>query len=221
MSARLPHRARACRCCAMAWPIGAISLFRTTPRPFPTADRAAEDLRRPGGDRDRERAAVQRDQGGARAADRDSRDAAGHQQLADRRAAGVRRDRRARDRCAAAHRRRARLRRRATASGGLHGGTAERRSTRFARASRASRAARHRSARAVLAGAPVHVADVLEDRRDYALEGRGAASPASAAAGRADAARRPVVGAIGVAARVRACSPTSRSRCCRPSPTRR
>ena len=49
------------------------------------ADRAAPDLRRPGGDRDRERAAVQRDQGGARAADGDRRDPASHQQLADRR----------------------------------------------------------------------------------------------------------------------------------------
>ena len=46
------------------------------------ADRAAQDLRRPGGDRDRERAPVQRDQGGARAADGDRRDPAGHQQLA-------------------------------------------------------------------------------------------------------------------------------------------
>ena len=47
-------------------------------------DRAAADLRRPGGDRDRERAPVQRDQGGARAADRDRRDPAGDQRLADR-----------------------------------------------------------------------------------------------------------------------------------------
>ena len=40
------------------------------------ADRAGADLRRPGGDRDRERAAVQRDQGSAGAADRDRRDPA-------------------------------------------------------------------------------------------------------------------------------------------------
>ena len=44
-------------------------------------DRAAADLRRPGRDRDPERAPVQRDQGGARAADRDRRGAAGDQQL--------------------------------------------------------------------------------------------------------------------------------------------
>ena len=60
------------------------------------ADRAAADLRRPGGDRDRERAPVQRDQGGARAADGDGRDPAGHLAVADRRPAGVRCDRRAR-----------------------------------------------------------------------------------------------------------------------------
>ena len=50
-----------------------------------------------GDGRDRERAAVQRDEGGARAADRDRRSAEGDQRIADRRAAGVRRDRRARD----------------------------------------------------------------------------------------------------------------------------
>ena len=42
-------------------------------------DRPGPDLRRPGGDRDRERAPVQRDQGGARAADGDRRGAARHQ----------------------------------------------------------------------------------------------------------------------------------------------
>ena len=54
---------------------------------------AAADLRRPGGDRDRERAPVQRDQGGARAADGDGGDPQGHRQFAVGRAAGVRRDR--------------------------------------------------------------------------------------------------------------------------------
>ena len=54
-------------------------------------DRAAGDLRRPGRDRDPERAAVQRDPGGAGAADRHRRDPAGDQRLAHRRAAGVRR----------------------------------------------------------------------------------------------------------------------------------
>ena len=68
--------------------------------------RARRDLRRPGGDRDRERAPVQRDQGGAaqgraahrraersaRLPDGDQRRAARHQPVADRRRAGVRGD---------------------------------------------------------------------------------------------------------------------------------
>ncbi len=54
--------------------------------------RPAQDLRRPGGDRDPERAAVQRDQGGAGAADGHGRGAAGHQQIHGRRATGVRED---------------------------------------------------------------------------------------------------------------------------------
>ena len=55
------------------------------------ADRLLRDLRRPGGDRDRERPPVQRDEGGARAADGDERDPAGDLQLADRPPAGPRR----------------------------------------------------------------------------------------------------------------------------------
>ena len=55
---------------------------------------AAADLRRPGRDRHRERAAVQRDPGGAGAADRDGRNPQGDRQLAVRRAAGVRSHRR-------------------------------------------------------------------------------------------------------------------------------
>ncbi len=54
---------------------------------------AAADLCRPGGDRDRERAAVQRDQGGAGAADRHGGCAERHQQLGIRHRAGVRGDR--------------------------------------------------------------------------------------------------------------------------------
>ena len=68
------------------------------------ADRAAADLRRPGRDRDRERAPVQRDEGSARAADGDQRDPARDLELADRRAAGARRDRRARRAVCAMHR---------------------------------------------------------------------------------------------------------------------
>ena len=68
---------------------------RRLARPGPdaaAADRPAEDLRRPGGDRHRERAPVQRDAGGAGAADRHRRSAAGDQQLGGGRGAGVRQD---------------------------------------------------------------------------------------------------------------------------------
>ena len=76
------------------------SVRRPSRAPFSdAADRAAADLRRPGGHRDRERAAVQgaggaqpRPDRGARAADRDQRHPARHRQLADRCAAGVRYD---------------------------------------------------------------------------------------------------------------------------------
>ena len=54
--------------------------------------RPCSRLRRPGRDRDPERAPVQRDQGGARAADRDRGGAPGHQQLGRRHPAGVRQD---------------------------------------------------------------------------------------------------------------------------------
>ncbi len=84
-------------------------------------DRAAEDVRRPGGDRDPERAALQRDQGSARAADGDGGDPEGDQRIADGRAAGIRRDRQP---CRPAGRRllRQRLarRRRPAAPGGVH-----------------------------------------------------------------------------------------------------
>ena len=65
---------------------------RGEPGRSPTSRSRCSDLRRPGGDRDRERAPVQRDQGGARPADRDRRGAAGDQQLGGRHAAGVRQD---------------------------------------------------------------------------------------------------------------------------------
>ena len=72
------------------------------------ADRAGEDLRRPGGDRHRERAALHgaggpqpRPDGDPRAADRHQRDPARHLQLADRHPARVRRGRRERARASA------------------------------------------------------------------------------------------------------------------------
>ncbi len=74
--------------------IGAIGVARSD-RPLQAEGAgAAADLRRPGGDRDPERAAVQRDEGGAGAADRQRRSADSDQQLGVRRRAGVRAHRR-------------------------------------------------------------------------------------------------------------------------------
>ena len=59
-----------CRCCAKAARSARSSCAATRPAPFrPSEIALLADLRRPGGDRDRERAPVQRDQGRARAAD--------------------------------------------------------------------------------------------------------------------------------------------------------
>ena len=66
--------------------IGAINVNRAEPGRFADKEVApAADLRAPGRDRDRERAAVQRDQGGAGATDGHGRGAAGDQQLGGRR----------------------------------------------------------------------------------------------------------------------------------------
>ena len=62
--------------------IGVIFAAGSTSVPFSDKEvDAPPDVRRPGGDRDRERASVQRDEGGAGAADRHGRGAAGDQQL--------------------------------------------------------------------------------------------------------------------------------------------
>ena len=77
--------------------IGVMAVTCREPHPFSAKEiDLLSDLRRPGRDRDRERAAVQRDAGGAGAADRHGRDPEGHRQLAVGRAAGVRRHRRQR-----------------------------------------------------------------------------------------------------------------------------
>ena len=70
--------------------IGVIAVSRRSPGVFSASRRIAADLRRPGRDRHRERAAVQRDAGGAGATDRDGRHPEGHRQFAVGRAAGVR-----------------------------------------------------------------------------------------------------------------------------------
>ena len=75
-------RSSSCRCCATGRAIGLVSVTRQAPAAVPrTQRRAAADLRRPGGDRDPERAAVQRDAGGAGAPDRHRQRAEGDQPL--------------------------------------------------------------------------------------------------------------------------------------------
>ncbi len=92
-----------CRCCVRRTHRGHHRHPGRTAAVLRQADRAAPDLRRPGGDRHRERAAVQGARGaepradrGAGAADGHQRDPAGHRRVADRRAAGARRHRRER-----------------------------------------------------------------------------------------------------------------------------
>ena len=84
-------------CVPLVWNGKGIGAFGVARLPMKTlqrqGDRADQDLRRPGGDRDPEREDVQRDAAGAGAADRHGRDPEGHRRLARRRAAGVRRHR--------------------------------------------------------------------------------------------------------------------------------
>ena len=78
-------------------PIGLIVVTRKEPGAFAAHHvQLLADLRRPGRDRDREHAAVQRDPGSAGAADRDRRHPEGDREFAVGRAAGVRGDRRQR-----------------------------------------------------------------------------------------------------------------------------
>ena len=92
--------------CSIAWApmlweergIGSIAVLRQPPKAVHRKGiDVAQNFRGPVGDCDPERADVQRDQGGARAADGDGGSAEGDQRIAHRRAAGVRRDRRACD----------------------------------------------------------------------------------------------------------------------------
>ena len=70
--------------------LGSFTIYRREVRPFDTDDdRAAAELRRPGRDRDRECAAVQRNARSAGAADRHRRNPQGHRQFAVGRAAGI------------------------------------------------------------------------------------------------------------------------------------
>ena len=128
------------------------------------------DLRQPGRDRDRERAAVQgaagaqpRGHRGAGAADGNGRDPARHQQLADRHPAGVRRDRR--ERRAPVRRDRLSLIRR----GGRRARSTRRRApSAVARAARTVQSASCRtdrlSSRALLERRTVHMHGLLDPR---------------------------------------------------------
>ena len=78
-AAHLAGRAVVARRCADRRPRARASAGRAVHRP---ADRAGQHLRRPGGDRDRERAAADRTARGAGAADGDRRSAAGDQCVA-------------------------------------------------------------------------------------------------------------------------------------------
>ena len=96
----LPHRPGGAHAAGRRPPIGAIAVNRREGRPFTAeADRAARDLRRPGGDRDRERPPVpgararNRDlERGPRAADGHRGDPRRHLELADRPRARLRQD---------------------------------------------------------------------------------------------------------------------------------
>ena len=188
-------------------------------------DRADEDLRRPGGDRDPERAAVQRDAGVARAADGHLRRAAGDQRIAHRRAAGVR------DHC--------------RARGGvdgralLPGDAARRRSVAPGQPARRQRGRHVRAARC-LAAAPARQ-HLDRGARDTPARRGQRGRPAGAARRRVragDEARlrtggfpqRPVPCRCCATSRSSArspstaprpaCTPTRKWRCCRPSPAR-
>ena len=173
----------ACRCCARDSRSASSRLHAPSVRPF--TDKQIElrrDLRRPGRDRHRERAAVRGGAGAharadrvARAADGDERDAQVISALADRSAAGVRRDRsRARRGCATAEfGHRLRLRRRTLPRRGAHGDAA-RLAANCSRACSDRRRTRHVAGRASLdRRVIVHIPDVQRairntSRRDAA-----------------------------------------------------
>ena len=215
----------ACRCCARAGRSARCRVLARARRHAAAPGRPAADLRRPGGDRDRERAPVQRDQGGAGAADGDGGDPEGHRELADRRAAGVRRDRAERD---AADRRS--LRRRATLSTArlLHLVALRRVDSREAmsalQAAFPMPIAGPRIGRGDPSRAPSHIEDVRNRCRTTTARAMARHARITAQCSCVPMLREGVaIGSICVdaAASPGESSPTSRSSCSRPSPTRR
>ena len=77
------------RCCEKAFPSGRFRSVAGGAAFYGKADCAAQNLRRPGRDRHRERAVVSGTQGIAGTTDRDERDPGRHRQLADRYSAGA------------------------------------------------------------------------------------------------------------------------------------
>ena len=204
--------------------IGMISVTRVEPRLLCAASRrAAADLRRPGGDRDRERAPVQRDQGSARAADRDRRGPARDQRLGDRDAAGLRRHRRARrapDRCETRIRlplrrradpHRERPRREPRGPGGCAQGVPDAPGDGVGHRAR-RRATAWWSTSATCSRIPTSDYQTLDIAR-FAGYRAVLAVPMLR--------EREIVGAIAVTRAEPGRSPNARSTCCRPSPTRR
>ena len=189
--------------------------------------RAAQDLRRPGGDRDPERAAVQRDQGGAGAADGDGGGAAGDQRDRSTDAQPVF------DKILESCERRSPARTTAwcsasTASGACEPGRLRRDRAREADADGAipcaagDRDAASIAARAHRARIVVNVGDTAGRVRRAMRRMQRTSGCRLRSAVRADAAR--TAGDRrdrGRPRRDRACSATRRWRCCRPSPTRR
>ena len=185
------------------------------------------DLRRPGGDRDRERAPVQRDaRRRSSGRPRRPRSCKRHRQLADRRAAGVRRDRRKAPRASVRRATTARLFA-STANVRLscvaHAGQPRRSDA--ARCSAARRRAcrtRRRGRGASVTGRSRHVPDA--PRADCErVAGSDARRLAQRSVTRADAAATATRSAsiVDLAARGEAVHRRRRSTCCRPSPTRR
>ena len=211
-------------------PIGAITVSRSRAGALP--DRQIEllqDLRRPGGDRHRERAALQgaraaqpRPHRDPRAADGDRRDPARHLQLADRRPAGLRHHRPERDAALRADvLRRVSIRRAAPSlRRAHHGSTPEARKPRAALSPRRWTAGAPRSCRAQRGGRT----DSRRHRRSgLRVAGRGARRIGLPQhRGGPDAPRRRAHRRHHGRGAWRAdSSRTARSRCSRPSPTRR